>query len=76
MNEINSRLEKMLSNDIKDSSINIEKIIKSEMVYVLRNYLIISNEDVDLEIKVNGNGKIEMSMSATARGIKRLKGIN
>ena len=47
MNKIDSRLEKMLSNDIKDSSIDISKIIKSEVIYVLRNYLLISNDDVE-----------------------------
>ena len=76
MNEINDRLEKIISIDFKDSAVNIDKIIKSEVVYVLKNYLIISNEDVECDIKFNSSGKLTLSIFANARGVKRVKSLN
>ena len=38
MNEINNRLEKMISSDFKDSALNIDKVIKAEVVNILKNY--------------------------------------
>lgn len=76
MNEINNRLEKMISSDFKDSALNIDKVIKAEVVNVLKNYLILSNEDVELEVNINAGGKLSLNILVNARGVKRIKSIS
>lgn len=69
------RLNEMMISDTKESIGNIDNLIKSEIVNVLRNYFYISNDDVELKLCIEGNGKYLLSLSASTQGIKKLKKI-
>ena len=67
MNElalINTRLKNMLINDKKDNPNKIAGLIKSEIYYVLKNYMDIKMEDIDFDIGIDNNGRYLLSLNA------------
>lgn len=68
-----TRLKGMLTNDKKENPIKLENVIKSEILYVLKNYMDIKSEDVDFAINVDNDGKYEISLYLK---IDRLKLVN
>ena len=50
---IDSRLKQMLINDKKDNPTKLIGIIKSEIFYVLKNYMDIKIDDIDFNIGID-----------------------
>ena len=70
------RLNNMLIGDVKESVFGIDKLIKSEIISILKNYLIISSDDVDIEINATNNSRYDFVIKGSFNGIKRIKKIN
>lgn len=68
-----SRLKGMLTNDKKENPIKLENVIKSEILYVLKNYMEIKCDDTEFNINVDNDGKYEISLYLK---VDRLKLIN
>ena len=65
------RLKQVLIFD--KSMINIERVLKSDLLYVLNNYMELPNDELDLKIEVDEFGYFELKVYAKA---KRLKNLN
>ena len=65
-----SRLKSMIVMDKQETPQKINKILKSELIYVLRNYFEICAEDLSLDISVMNTGKYEISIRAESKNIK------
>ena len=66
------RLKNVLINDKKDNPNKILNVLKSDILYVLKNYMEISCDDVDLSIQVTHAGTYTVSMIANVKRIKTL----
>ena len=64
------RLKGVLIQDKKENPLKIINILKSEIVYVLQNYMEISNDDLDFDIVVSNEGKYIINFSAKANRLK------
>ena len=61
---IDSRLKQMLINDKKDNPNKIIGLIKSEIFFVLKNYMDIKIDDIQFDIGIDNNGKYLLSLNA------------
>lgn len=52
----------MLQLDKRENPLKIVKLIKSEIYYILRNYMDIKIEDCDLNIGIDNSGKYVLSL--------------
>jgi len=68
-----NRLNQIILSDNKESSFGIDKLIKSELINVLKNYFYVSNDDVEVKYEFNGNEGYVLSVIANTKGIKKLK---
>ena len=68
-----NRLRGMLTNDKKENPIKMESIIKSEILYVLKNYMDIKSDNSEFSILVNNDGEYEITFYAK---VNRLKVLN
>jgi len=66
-------LNQIILSDNKESSFGIDKLIKSELINVLKNYFYVSNDDVEVKYEFNGNEGYVLSVIANTKGIKKLK---
>lgn len=64
------RLKNVLTKDKSDSPNRIMNVLKSELLYVLKNYMEISSQNVELSMVVNQNGYYEINLFATVRRLK------
>lgn len=69
------RLNEMIVKDIKESAFGLDKLVKSEMMSILKNYFIVSSDDVNIEINATSSGKYNLTMNAKISGVKKLKKI-
>ena len=65
-----TRLKKMLVKDKKDNPHKITNILKSEILYVLKNYFELQNYDIDIDIRIKDNGMYHLVIEAECRNIK------
>ena len=73
MNEImrcEDRLKSMIVLDKQETPQKINKIIKSEVLFVLKNYFDMSAEDLSVDIEVSSSGKYQLSIRGESRDIK------
>ena len=68
-----NRLNQIILSDNKESSFGIDKLIKPELINVLKNYFYVSNDDVEVKYEFNGNEGYVLSVIANTKGIKKLK---
>lgn len=64
------RLKSMIVVDKQETPQKINRLLKSEILYLLKNYFDVSAEDVSLEICVGEDGKYIISFKAESRIIK------
>lgn len=64
------RLKSMIIIDKQDSPQKINKVLKSEILFVLKNYFDVSAEDVNLEININDFGRYTITITADARNMR------
>lgn len=57
------------------SSVNIEHVLKSDLLYILNNYMEINSDDVSLKIDVDEFGFFELKIFAKSRRIKNINAI-
>jgi len=72
-NDCENRLRAMIVGDKKENPMKIERVLKSELIYVLKNYLDVLSEDVDLNICINDDGLYELNLNVVSRNIKVAK---
>ena len=63
----NSRLKNLIASDRKENPVKIEKLLKSELVNVMRNYFEISMDDVDLSILINKDGWYDIQINVLSQ---------
>lgn len=67
---LENRLKNIIVADKKENPMKIEKILKSEIINVIKNYFEISAEDVDLNILINKDGMYDIQINFVSRAIK------
>lgn len=70
---VGGRLKDMLAVDKKSNPIKLESVVKSEILYVLKNYMELNSEDVEFNIVLDENNKYNVVFSAK---VDRLKPLN
>jgi len=66
---VNARLKNMLINDKKDNPNKIVGLIKSEIYYVLKNYMDINQDDIFFDIGIDNDGVYQISFNAEVKRI-------
>ena len=69
------RLKNMLIIDKSENTSKIERVVKAEIVYVLKNYFEIKAEDVDINIAINEKGRYVLNLLCESRNIKVCKSL-
>lgn len=64
------RLQNSLVADKRFKPDNLTKVLKSEIINVLDNYLMIDSHTFDVSLTLNSNGFIEVNISAQAKRAK------
>lgn len=64
------RLKSMIITDKQNTPQKINKVLKSEIVFVLNNYFDITNDDTYIDIQIDEFGKYNILINAEARGMK------
>ena len=67
---LENRLKNIIISDRKENPSKIEKVLKSEIINVLKNYFEISSEDVNLNILINKDGLYDIQINFVSRAIK------
>ncbi|MBQ7351699.1 MAG: hypothetical protein IJW59_02385 [Clostridia bacterium] len=67
------RLSKMSIMDKKEVPQRVNKILKAELLYVLKNFFDISSEDICLEISVDKNRRYVLDVHMTSKNIKSIR---
>lgn len=68
--ECENRLRNIIISDKRQNPCRIEKILKSELINIMRNYFDISSDDLDLSILVREDGRYSVQMNVVSRTIK------
>lgn len=71
-----NRIKNMLVIDKQINPDNVSRLIKSEVLYVLKNYIDVCAEDVDVDIFFNENGFYEFNINGVFKNIKTVKLFN
>lgn len=66
------RLKEMIVLDKQDSPQKMNRLIKSEMVFLLKNYFDVTAEDVSVDLDINEQGRYTIVVSALARNIRNV----
>lgn len=67
---LENRLKNIIISDKKENPSKIEKVLKSEIINVLKNYFEITSEDVNLNILINKDGLYDIQINFVSRSIK------
>ena len=65
-----NRLKNIIVADKKENPEKIERLLKSEIMNVLKNYFDITSEDVSLSILINDDGKYDLQINAISSFLK------
>lgn len=67
------RLKEMIIIDKKENPQRIERLIKSELLYVLKNYFEVTYDGLDVDLYVDDNGKYNLEVRLKSGIIKVAK---
>ncbi len=67
---LENRLKNMIALDKNEEPEKIIKVLKAEVVNLLKNYFEITSEDVETSILVNSDGKYDLQINAVSNTIK------
>ena len=70
-----NRLKQVLYNDKKENPIKLINIIKSEILYVLKNYMEIKSENMDVFIDIDEYGRYSLEIKASINRLKMISAI-
>ncbi len=71
-----NRLKNVLNIDKNDNPIKITNVLKSDLLYLLSNYMEISPDDLDLSIEVGQGGTYKLEILGNVRRLKVLGGFS
>ena len=63
---VDNRIKSMMINDKKENPNKIVGLLKSEIFYILKNYMDVKLEDIVLDICIDNNGKYVVSFNVEA----------
>lgn len=65
MNELikMDRLKNIISSDRQENPLKIEKLLKAEILNLLKNYFDISQDDLSLSILINKDGRYDIQIN-------------
>lgn len=69
------RLKKVLISDKHFNPEKIKEVIKSDILYILKNYTDVKSEDMNFDINVSEDGGYKISVEASAKRLKVLGSI-
>jgi septum formation topological specificity factor MinE len=69
------RLNDIIVSDNSDCVNGLEKLVKSEILNVLKNYFVVTNDGLELEIVPELGGKYKINFNAEIMGVKKIKKI-
>ena len=67
---LENRLKNIKKKKKKENPEKIERLLKSEIMNVLKNYFDITSEDVSLSILINDDGKYDLQINAISSFLK------
>ena len=67
---LENRLKNIIVADKKENPEKIERLLKSEIMNVLKNYFDITSENVSLSILINDDGKYDLQINAISSFLK------
>ena len=65
-----NRLRSLIISDKRENHNRIERVLKAELVNVIRNYFDVCMDDIDLSILIRDDGCYDMQLNAVSRSIK------
>ena len=65
-----NRLKNIIISDKRENPVKIERVLKSELLNVLKNYFELTSEDIDLSIMIRDDGKYGILLNAISRHIR------
>lgn len=68
----NERLRNVLKSDKRDNPNKILNVLKSDILYVLKNYMEITSDDLDVNINVTSAGTYSITILADVNRLKTL----
>ena len=66
------RLKNVLMSDKYTNPERLNEVIKSDILYVLKNYMDISADDIKLNFTLNEEGSYQLRLSASCKRLKLL----
>lgn len=69
MNDVakSERLKNIISSDRKENPYKIEKVLKAEIINVLRNYFDINVDDFSISLLMDKNGNFDVQINFLSR---------
>lgn len=64
-----TRLNNMIKADKRENPEKLAKLIKSEIMYVLKNYMDINYDDIKLDIGIDNDGRYLLNMTCISNRI-------
>ena len=64
------RLKSMMIIDKSETPQKINRVLKAEFLYLLRNYFDITADDIDVDLGIDKNGEYVLAITAKSRFIK------
>lgn len=71
-----SRLKNIMLMDKQEVPQRIVRVVKVELLYVLRNYFDVSSENMSVDISLNATGQYVLSMIMESDSIKVVNTLN
>lgn len=65
-----NRLKNIIVADKRENPCRIEKILKAELMNVIKNYFVVTYDDLDLSILICDDGRYSVQMNVISRSIK------
>ena len=71
-----NRLKNIMLMDKQEVPQRIVRVVKAELLYVLRNYFDVSSENMSVDISLNATGQYVLSMIMESDSIKVVNTLN
>jgi len=70
-----NRLKNVLLSDKYTNPERLNEVIKSDILYVLKNYMDITSDDIKLNFTLNDDGNYQLRLAASCKRLKLLQAI-
>ena len=65
-----NRLKNIILADKQENPARIERVVRAELMQVLRNYFVVNADDIDFNISITNDGYYDICLIAKSRNIK------